>query len=230
MLSKLNYLGQSSLNIKPIEGSEELVDSVDANEETTSVSENRNNLKEIVTTQLSQVAYHLRQKRRAFDTACLLELLGKDFLERKSCIEASRDLSKSPSDEFRPKIFALSKNAQMVQLLLALSKDPGGDQPRSDFAKGYLGRKMRQKMDSKMMVRPHLAEYVQSDCQLIERDKTCQGRRTYLNFDNTSFENPLFAKQYEGKQALSFAQPYEIDSLASAKLNRFNIDLMKNPG
>ena len=69
---------------------------------------------EVVSTQVSQVAYHLRQKKRAFDTACLLELLNKDFLARTKCIETSRDLSKSPSDEFRPKIFRITKNAKMV--------------------------------------------------------------------------------------------------------------------
>ena len=50
MLSKLNYLGKSSLNIKQIEGTEEPTESVDGNEETTSVSENKSNLDEIVTT------------------------------------------------------------------------------------------------------------------------------------------------------------------------------------
>lgn len=62
---------------------------------------------EIVTTQITQVAFFLRQKKRAFDTACTLELLSKDFMSRNSCVEPSRDLSKGPADEFRPKILKL---------------------------------------------------------------------------------------------------------------------------
>ena len=92
---------------------------------------NNNLLSEVVTTQITQVAYHLRQKRRAFDTACLLELLNKDFLERKHCVEASRDLSKNPTDECRPTLLNLSKNAKMVQLLLAISKDPASNEAHS---------------------------------------------------------------------------------------------------
>ena len=59
--------------------------------------------------------------------ACLLELLGKDYLQRKFCLETSRDMSKSPTDEVRPKVFAMQRNAQMIQLLMALSKDAGSE-------------------------------------------------------------------------------------------------------
>ena len=80
---------------------------------------------EVVTTQISQVAFHLRQKKRSFDTACLLELLNKDFLSKNLIVESSRDLSKAPTEGDKPKVFKITKNAQIVQLLLALSKDPG---------------------------------------------------------------------------------------------------------
>ena len=74
--------------------------------------------------------------------------MSKDFLAKRKCIETSRDLSKKPSDEFRPKIFRFSKNAKMVQLLLALSKSPKGcDYEPSQFAKGYLKRKMQANED-----------------------------------------------------------------------------------
>ena len=57
---------------------------------------------EIILTQVSQVAYHLRQKHRAFDTACLFELLASEFMKRKTCIKSSYDLSKGPIDEIDP--------------------------------------------------------------------------------------------------------------------------------
>ena len=37
-------------------------------------------------TQSSQVAYHLRQAHRAFDTASLFELLTDELMQRKSCL------------------------------------------------------------------------------------------------------------------------------------------------
>lgn len=116
-------------------------------------------LDEVVTTQLSQVAYHLRQKKRAFDAACLLELLGKDYLQRKLCIETSRDLAKTPTDEVRPKVFGMKHNSQMIQLLLALSKDAGCEQPKSNFAKTYLQRKLRIASNQQLQVQPNPAEY-----------------------------------------------------------------------
>lgn len=85
-------------------------------------------------------------------------------------------MSKDPADEYRPKVFRLTKNAEMVQLLLALSKDPSGAHDKSDFASKYLKQKMRLKEDQSLFVRPYLAEYLQSDCQMLERDKTMSGR------------------------------------------------------
>ena len=84
----------------------------------------------------------------------------------------------------------------MVQLLLAISKDPASNEThsRSQFATGYLKKKMRANEDSALFVKPQLSEYVQSDCKLTERDKTMGGRYQYLSYDNASFENPLFKK------------------------------------
>ena len=53
------------------------------------------------------------------------------------------------------------------------------------------------------------------------------GRYHYLAYDNISFQNPAFAQYSEGKQVLGGAKPYQIDSLVSAEMNRFNIDLLK---
>ena len=125
--------------------------------------------------------------------------MNKDFLGRHKCLETSRDLSKKPSDEFRPKVFSISKNAKMVQLLLALSKDPNGEYNQSQFAKSYLKRKLQANEDTALFVKPHLADYVQADCQLTERDKTMGGRYQYLSFDNVSFSNPSFGEYAEGK-------------------------------
>lgn len=47
-----------------------------------------------------------------------------------------------------------------------------------------------------------------------------------MTYDNTSFENRLFSKQLEGDVSGSKAQPYELDSLAHVKVNRFNADLV----
>ena len=70
--------------------------------------------KEIVLTQASQVAYHLRQEHRAFDTASMFELLTNEFVQRKTCIKAPFDLSKKAIDEIDPNIFKFEKKAQMV--------------------------------------------------------------------------------------------------------------------
>ena len=155
---------------------------------------------------------------------CMLELLCKDFLSRKSCIEPSRDLSKSPSDEFRPSLFKMTQNAKMVQLLLALSKNPSDTQEKSEFGKNYLRCKMRLNEDQHLFVRPHLAEFMQSDCQEIERDKTVGGRHTYLSYDTKSFHNPLF-KNIEVKP-IHGAAPYRLQNL-TGEVNRFNCDLVK---
>ncbi len=72
-----------------------------------------------------------------------------------------------------------------------------------------------------------MADYLQNDCKLTERDKISSGRQTYLNFDTTSFENPLFKKLSEGELSLTGAQPYHIDSIQDAQVNRFNVDLLK---
>ena len=79
-----------------------------------------------------------------------------------------------------------------------------------------------------MLVRPHLADYKQSDCLLIERDKTTAGRRTYLTYDNTSFENRFFKKDFDGAASIGGAQPYELETLDKAKVNRFNADLVND--
>ena len=65
-------------------------------------------------TQSSQVAYHLRQAHRAFDTASLFELLADELMQRKTCIKAPHDLSRDALDETDPKIFKFEKKAEMV--------------------------------------------------------------------------------------------------------------------
>ena len=65
-------------------------------------------------TQVSQVAYHLRQKHRAFDTACMFELLGRELMKRSTCIKSPYDLGKRPVDELDPEIFDFKKKAEMV--------------------------------------------------------------------------------------------------------------------
>ena len=79
-------------------------------------------------------------------------------------------------------------------------------------------------------MRPNLIDYVQSDCQMTERDKTMGGRQKYLLYDNLSFYNPIFSQYAEGKQKVGGVKPYQIDSLASTDLNRFNVDLVKEIG
>lgn len=75
---------------------------------------------------------------------------------------------------------------------------------------------MRANEDSALFVKPHLAEYVQADCRLTERDKTMGGRYQYLSYDNASFENPLFKKATEGSVSFTSAKPYTLDSLGSS--------------
>ena len=87
----------------------------------------------------------------------------------------------------------------MIQLLLALSRDPKGtDHEPSQFAKSYLKRKMRVNQDQALFVKPHLADYMQADCKITERDKTEGGRYQYLTYDNLSFQNPVFAQYAQG--------------------------------
>ena len=62
---------------------------------------------------------------------------------------------------------------------------------------------MKSQEDASLFVRPHLAEYLQSDCQQIERDKTMSGRHTYLSYDTTSFHNPTFKQYKESGSALN---------------------------
>ena len=56
------------------------------------------------------------------------------------------------------------------------------------------------------------------------------GRQKYLLYDNLSFYNPIFSQYAEGKQKVGGVKPYQIESLASADLNRFNVDLVKEIG
>ena len=119
---------------------------------------------EIVLTQASQVAYHLRQQHRAFDTACLFELLASEFMKRKTCIKPSYDLSKGPTDELDPKIFNVNNKAKMVQLLLALSKEPNPAPPASAFASRFLKAKMKDTSEGGMFVKPSTTDYTQADC------------------------------------------------------------------
>ena len=56
---------------------------------------------------------------------------------------------------------------------------------------------MKANEDAALFVKPHLADYVQADCRLTERDKTMGGRYTYLAYDNLSFQNPEFSQYAE---------------------------------
>ena len=52
----------------------------------------------------------------------------------------------------------------MVQLLLALSKEPKAKLPQSEFASRFLKVKMREESESGMFVKPNAIDYIQSDC------------------------------------------------------------------
>ena len=57
---------------------------------------------------------------------------------------------------------------------------------------------MRANQDQALFVKPHLADYMQADCKITERDKTEGGRYQYLTYDNLSFQNPVFAQYAQG--------------------------------
>ena len=140
---------------------------------------------------MSQVAYHLRQKHRAFDTACLFELLASEFMKRKTCIKPTYDLSKKPIDEIDPQLFNFKNKPEMVQLLLALSKEPNASPPPSDFATRFLKVKMKDKSIAGMFVKPNTIDYTQADCKNIDRDKLL-GNQAYVPYSGNSFENLEF--------------------------------------
>jgi len=86
---------------------------------------------------------------------------------------------------------------------------------------------MRYNEDQALFIKPHLGDYLQNDCKLIERDKTSSGRQAYLNYDTSSFENPLFNKLSVADFSKTGPKPYHMDSLKNASVNRFNYDLLK---
>ena len=111
----------------------------------------------------------------------------------------------------------------MVQLLLAISKEPESLPPKSDFALDYLKRKLRHNQSSELFVKPNLSEYAHADCALTERDKSLLCRQKYLDFTTTSFENPNFKSSLNEMQAKMIStQPYTLDSLEKAPRNLFN--------
>ena len=111
----------------------------------------------------------------------------------------------------------------MVQLLLAISKEPESLPPKSDFALDYLKRKLRHNQSSELFVKPNLSEYAHADCALTERDKSLLCRQKYLDFTTTSFENPNFKSSLNEMQAkMNATQPYTLDSLEKAPRNLFN--------
>ena len=177
-------------------------------------------------TQAAQVAYHLRQKHRAFDTACQFELLASELMKRKTCIKSSYDLSKRPIDEVDPQIFNFKNKAEMVQLLLALSKEPNASPPPSEFASRFLRVKMRENNDSEMFVKPNAIDYIQSDCQRIDRDKLLVNRG-YVPYSANSFENLEFKSMLAKNKQDTQGMPYDIDFESSKQINRFNVDLLE---
>ena len=66
--------------------------------------------KEIVTTQIMQIAFQMRQRDRAFDQACLLEILAADFLDKsKQCLQSE---TTDPFDS-NAKTFALNHETKI---------------------------------------------------------------------------------------------------------------------
>ena len=111
-------------------------------------------------------------------------------------MRAPYDLSRKAIDEIDTKIFKFERKAEMVQLLLALSKEPNPDTPSSQFAKKFLHVKMRDNGGSDLFVKPSVIDFRQSDCSLIDRDKLLVNNG-YVPYDARSFENPGFKKMLE---------------------------------
>ena len=112
-------------------------------------------------------------------------------MKRKTCIKSPYDLGKQPVDEIDPEIFDFKRKTEMVQLLLALSKEPDASPPKSDFASRFLKVKMSDSREAEMFVKPNPVDYTQADCQKIDRDKL-MGAQAYVPYSGTSFENLEF--------------------------------------
>jgi hypothetical protein len=76
----------------------------------------------------------------------------------------------------------------MVQLLLALSKEPQEITKFSPFATRLL------KTRADKCVLPSKVDYMQSDCQKIDRDKS--QKEFYTSFGTTSFENLALSQSF----------------------------------
>ena len=99
----------------------------------------------------------------------------------------------------------------MVQLLLALSKEPKAMPAQSEFASRFLKVKMRENGESGMFVKPNAIDYIQSDCQKIDRDKLLVNQG-YVPYSGNSFENLEFKSMLaRNKQQVALGLPYEID-------------------
>ena len=66
-------------------------------------------------TQISQVAFSMRQKKRAFDQAGLLEVLTENLLkDNRRCLVSPIDLNKGVTDFKESTSFILTKQAKVV--------------------------------------------------------------------------------------------------------------------
>jgi len=102
--------------------------------------------------------------------------------ERLSLL-ASQDLNKELTDMEHSKIYAISKQAKMVQLLLSLSQPTSTKPSISDFGKSFLKRRVTP------AVQPTALDTRHSDQPLVQNSKV---NRNYTLYDWRSFENKEF--------------------------------------